>query len=172
MPQDPHSVALRLLSQRDYSSEGLRIALERRFPQQENLTGIIRHLEERGFLNDRRFATHSASFLLEHRGFGPYRIRRELKLRKVPPELIEDAVRQVFEGVDEREWVERAIEKKLRSAKRPLTRRRAESVCRSLMRQGFSVDVIMKTVRASHELAEVLKGSTGELSEGSCEDDE
>ena len=146
--------------------------MERRFRQEEPLTGIIRRLEERGFLNDRRFATHSASFLLRHRGFGPYRIRQELKIRRVPPKLIEDAIRQVYEGVDEREWVERALEKKLRSAKRPLTRRRAESFFHSLMRQGFSVDVIMKTVRASHELAEVLETRKGELSENTGEDDE
>ena len=151
-PPDPYKVALRLLSQHEYSSRGLRSVLERKFPGDERLGSVIRRLKEKNFLDDRRFAEHSASFLLRNRGFGPHRIRRELRAKRVPSDLISPVVDQVFEEVDERELVERAIEKKLRSLRGPITRRRLDSLYRSLVRQGFSTGVIIKTVRAHREL--------------------
>ncbi len=151
-PPDPYKAALRLLSQREYSSRGLRRVLERKFPGDERLASVIRRLKEKHFLDDRRFAEHSASSLLRHRGFGPHRIRRELRAKHVPSDLISPVLDQVFEEVDERELVERALEKKLRSLRGPLTRRRLDSLYRSLVRQGFSTGVIISTVRAHREL--------------------
>ena len=152
LTKDPFKVALRLLSQRGYSSRGLRRVLERKFPGDERLSSVIRRLKEKHFLDDRRFAEHSASFLLRNRGFGPHRIRRELRAKHVPPDLISPVVDQVFEEVDERELVERALEKKLRSLRGPLSPRRVDSLCRSLVRQGFSTGVIIEAVRGLREL--------------------
>ena len=147
-PQDPYATALRLLSQRAYSSGELLATLKRKFPGEESLPGVIERLRKLKFLDDRRFAEHRASFLARHRGWGRFRVQRELKARKVPEKWIGPAVERAFRESDERELARKLVEKKLRGARFPLSPQKFSSLSRSLMRRGFPADVIMDSIRA------------------------
>ena len=48
--------------------------------------------------------------------------------------------------------LERALAKKIKTLRRPVTPARIYSLCQSLMRQGFRSDDIMKAVRSRPEL--------------------
>ena len=146
-PKDPYATALRLLSQRAYSSGGLAATLKRKFPGDESLPGVIERLRKLKFLDDRRFAENLASFLVRHRGWGRFRVERELKSRKVPEILIAPAVESAFQETDERELAGKFVEKKLRGIRFPLTPQKFGSLTRSLMRRGFPADVIMEAIR-------------------------
>ncbi len=144
-----------MLASRAYSVAELRRALERKFPSHPDVSSAVARLRELGYLDDKKFAEHYAYSLASNRAFGPHRIRRELKAKLVDYRTIEPALRRVFEETDERELLERALKKKLRTLRLPLTTSRLASLCQSLLRRGFSAGDIMKAVRARPELQPV-----------------
>lgn len=146
--KDPYAVALRLLSQRSFSVEGLLDTLRRKFPGNINLSGVIERLQKLDFLDDRRFAENHASFLAQHREWGPIRVQRELKAKKVPKKWIALAVESAFQNTDERELVRKFLAKKLDGISFPLTPKKFTSLLRSLVRRGFSTDVIMDSIQS------------------------
>lgn len=132
-----------MLARRPYSVAELRRALERKFPSHPGLGEAIARLRSLGYLDDRKFAEQFASSLARNRAFGRHRVRRELKARLVDYRFIEPAIERAFEESDERQLLERTIEKKLRAMKLPLTPRKLQSLGQSLLRRGFqSSDII------------------------------
>jgi regulatory protein len=131
--------------------------LEKRYGEGEEVREALARLRQLGYLDDRKFALQYASFLARHRGFGRERIRRELKARLVDYRAIDPALEQAFQETNERDLLERALEKKLRSIRLPLTPRKFYSLCQSLMRLGFRSDDIMKTMRSRPELKPVAE---------------
>ncbi len=156
-PSDPFSVAVRKLAARPYSVAELRRALERRFPANPDVSRALARLRQLGYLDDRKFAEQYAHLLARNRSFGRYRIRRELKAKLVDYKVIEPAIDLAFENLAERELLEHALAKKLRTVSLPVTRARVASLCQSLLRQGFSAGDIMKAVRARPELTPVAE---------------
>lgn len=146
-----------MLARRPYSVADLRRALQRRFGATEEVRRAVTRLRELGYLDDRKFAEHYASSLLQNRSFGRLRIRRELKAKLVDYRHIEPALQQAFEGADERELLARTLEKKVRTLRLPLTASRLAALCHSLMRRGFRPDDIMKAVRSRPELRPVAE---------------
>jgi regulatory protein len=157
VPSDPLNAALRMLARRPYSVAELRRALERKFPEAGPVREVITRLRELGYLDDRKFAEQYAYSLAQDRALGPHRVRRELKAKLVNYQYIEPAVEQTFQNVDERELLERTIEKKLRSLRLPVTRAKLATLCRSLLRRGFRASDIIKAVRARPELRPVAE---------------
>lgn len=146
-----------MLARRPYSVAELRRALERKFGATPGVSESLTRLRQLGYLDDKKFSEYYASFLARNRAFGRHRIRRELKAKLVNYRTIEPAVEQAFEETDERELLERTLQKKLRGLRLPLTPRKLHSLCRSLLRQGFPADAIMKAVRARPELKPVAE---------------
>ncbi len=146
-----------MLARRPYSVAELRRALTRKFPNDARLGEVLARLRTWGYLDDKKFAADWAASLARNRAFGRYRIRRELKAKLVDYRTIEPALRQAFQETDERELLERVLEKKLRTLRLPLTRSRLHSLCQSLIRRGFAADDIMKAVRARPELKPVAE---------------
>ncbi len=151
-PDTPYEAALAMLARRPYSLAELRRALERKFPASQAVPDVIARLCQLGYLNDARFAEAYASSLVRVRGFGRHRIRRELKSKLVDYHVIDRAIENAFASVSEHELLERTIDKKIRSLRKPLTRSKVASLCQSLVRRGFRSDDIMKAVRARPEL--------------------
>jgi regulatory protein len=159
----PLEAALRLLARRPYSVAELRRALERKFGAGAPVRQAVARLSELGYLDDKKFAAQYASSLARNRAFGSQRIRRELRAKLVDYKYIEPALGQAFEEVEERQLLERALAKKLKTLRPPLTRARLYSLCQSLMRQGFRSDDIMKAVRARRELEPMAEEVDTEL---------
>lgn len=147
-----------MLARRAYSVAELRRALERKFPGRADVSEAVTRLRQLGYLDDKKFSEHYADSLARNRAFGRHRIRRELKAKLVDYRTIEPAIRKIFEETDERKLLERALAKKLRTVRLPVTFSKLHSLCQSLLRQGFSSDDIMKTVRARPELKPVADG--------------
>lgn len=141
-----------MLARHAYSVAGLRRALERKFGETADVEAVIARLRELKYLDDNKFARHYASFLVRERGFGRERIRRELKSRLVDYNVIDSAVDAALEEVNERGLLERALEKKLRTLRQPITAARLHSLYQSLIRLGFRADDIMKAVRNHPQL--------------------
>ncbi len=158
-PREPYSVALAMLARRPYAIAELRRALERKFPSHPGIADALARLRSLGYLDDRKFAEHVASSLARNRAFGRHRIRRELKARLVDYKFIEPALEHAFEESDERDLLARTIEKKLRTMKPPLTPRKLQSLCQSLVRRGFGSSDIMKAVRSEPRLRPVAEGA-------------
>jgi len=164
-PQDPLNTALRMLARRPYSLAEMRRALERKFPDSDQVRTAIARLRELHYLDDKQFAEQYASSLARNRAFGRWRIRRELKAKLVDYRQIEPALSQAFQETSEHDLLEQSLDKKLRTLRLPLTRAKLASLCQSLLRRGFRADQIMKAVRARPELAPVADESV-ELGEG------
>jgi regulatory protein len=141
-----------MLSRRAYSTAEVRRALDRKFPGNPQVEEAIVRLRSLGYLDDRRFAEQLASSLVRNRGFGTRRLVRELKSRLADYRYIDRAVALALAETSERDLLEKALDKKLRTLRRPVTRARLSSLCQSLLRQGFRADDIMKAVRARREL--------------------
>jgi regulatory protein len=154
---DPYAAALRMLARRAHSVAELRRALERRFPEHPGIREAIARLRQLGYLDDRKFAEQYASSLARHRGLGRYRVRRELKAKLVDYRHIEPALQQAYEETNERELLERVLEKKVRTLRLPVTPSRLSSLCQSLLRRGFRADDIMKAIRARPEIRPVAE---------------
>ncbi len=148
----PFAAAVRLLARRACSVAEVRRSLERRFGEDASVKAAIDRLLQLGLLDDGKFSLQRASFLARHHAFGRERIRRELRLKKVGEPAIEAAIDHAFEDVSEQQLLERALEKKLRSVRLPLTLPKFYSLCYSLQRLGFRSDDIMKTMRSRPEL--------------------
>jgi len=146
-----------MLARRPYSVAGMRRALERKFPSHPAVEEAIARLRTLGYLDDKKFAEQAASSLARNRAFGRHRIRRELKSKLIDYRHIEGALDRAFEESDELASLERAMDRKIRSQRLPLTRRKLQSLCQSLLRRGFGSGDIMKAVRARPELKPVAE---------------
>ena len=141
-----------MIGRRPYSQAELRRALERKFPASgETIAHSIARLRELGYLNDAQYAEQTARSLARRR-LGRIRARRELKSKRVDYRVIEPALQHAYEDVDESRLIEQALDRKLHTLHRPLTRARLASLCHSLLRRGFQARDIMKAVRARTEL--------------------
>ena len=136
-PPDPLNTALRMLARRPYSLAEMRRALERKFPDSDQVRTAIARLRELHYLDDQKFAEQYASSLARNRAFGRWRIRRELKAKLVDYRQIEPALSQAFQETSEHDLLEQTLDKKLRTLRLPLTRAKLAALCNSLVRRGF-----------------------------------
>jgi regulatory protein len=144
-----------MLSRRPYSIAELRRALERKCPKNDQVDAAVARLRELGYLDDRKFAEQYAYSLAQNRTFGPHRLRRELKAKLVNSQEIESAMEHAYQEIPAQSLLEKALDKKVRSIRLPLTRSKFHSLCQGLMRLGFKAGDIIKAVRARPELAPV-----------------
>ena len=153
----PFETAVAMLSRRPYSVAELRRALEKKFPDSPEVPNVLARLRELRYLDDAKFAESYASSLARVRNYGRHRIRRELKNKLVDYRVIDQAVENAFASVNERELLERTVDKKVRTLRKPFTRAKLASLCQSLIRRGFRADDIMRTIRSRPELTPVAE---------------
>lgn len=115
---------------------------------------IIARLEELGYLNDEQFAISFASSRLTFRPLGKTRLRRDLQRRKLPSEITEQTLDQLYEGDAEEELIDRALNKRLKLKGAPTTPEAAKKLFDYLMRRGFSYDLVRRKVREAGKSAD------------------
>lgn len=147
-----YTLALRALMRRAHSVHEMRQALERRAEEPAVVPRILKRLKEQNLLDDARFARQFARYHAESRRQGRYRIARELRARGVPDRHIAAALEELFAELDESALVRQRIERRLRQMRGPLDRRKLASLCRTLLRAGFSSDIIWRELRAQTKL--------------------
>jgi len=152
-----YAAALRALVRRAHSVHEMRQALERRAEYPALVPRVLNRLKQEHLLDDARYASQFARYRAESRRQGRYRIARELRARGVPDRHIEAALEELFADLDEAALVRQRIARRLRQMRGPLDRRKLASLCRALMRAGFSSDTIWRELRAQTKLhAEAL----------------
>jgi len=88
--------------------------LRRKAEQPGDVDGVLAKLKELGYLNDQRFAENYAAARLENQGLGKQRVLRDLRQRRVAPELAEKVTEQTYQETDEIKLIEEFLERKYR----------------------------------------------------------
>jgi len=157
--QELYASALRALMRRAHSIHQMKEYLNPRAEDKDLVANVIARLRELTYLDDTRFA---AEFARQHASFrkqGRFRIARELRARGVHDAYIDAALDSVFAETDEAASVRARIKRKLAHVRGALDQRKIASLYGSLLRAGFSADIIRTELRG------VTRGALPDLSE-------
>jgi regulatory protein len=143
-----YDVAVRALMRRAHSVHEMKKKLERRSDDKLLVQLVMARLKENGMIDDARYAKQFARQRTESRKQGKFRIARDLRGRGIPDRHIEAALDETAKTTDEGAMVRQRIERKLRSFRGELDEKKMASVYRSLLRAGFSADVVRRELKA------------------------
>ena len=138
-----------MLSARELSEAQLRTRLKRRELDADEIEDAISRLKNDRTLNDRRVALAIARMesAIKHRGRS--RVLQKIRQAGIADDTAEDAVREVFEEVDEEAMLDKAFERRLRGkTPRELDDKGRARVIRGLVAQGFRLEAILKRLKA------------------------
>ena len=107
---------------------------------------ILADLIARGHLDDAAFARHWVA-TRSARGYGPARLRAELRARGVPESLVDAALSA--QGDDELERARAVARRRLPALQRADRTRAAARLRDHLVRRGYSTVVVARVVRES-----------------------
>jgi len=153
--------ALRLLGGRAYSMGELREKMRQRAERAESVDGVIAKLKEAGYLDDREFAENYAAARLENQGFGKMRVLRDLRQRRVAPQLAEKVTEQTFQSTDEIELIEAFLKRKFRGKQLgPFLKdpKNLAAAFRRLRYAGFSSGASIRVLKRYSNQAEEFDG--------------
>jgi regulatory protein len=145
--QELYASALRALMRRAHSLHQMKEYLNLRAEDKDLVANVIARLRERNYLDDARFAAEFARQHASLRKQGRFRIARELRTRGVPDRYIDAALESVFAETDEAASVRARIKRKLAHLRGTLDQRKLASLYGSLLRAGFSADIIRTELR-------------------------
>lgn len=143
-----YDAALRALLRRAHSVHEMKKKLERRSDNKLLVQLVMARLKENGLIDDARYAKQFARQRTEGRKQGKFRVARDLRARGVPDRHIESALQEAAQNTDESAMVRQRIERKLRSYRGEIDEKKMASMYASLLRAGFSSDVIRRELRS------------------------
>ena len=143
-----YEAAVRALMRRAYSVYEMKQLLGRRTEDDKHLRTVMDRLKRAKMIDDDRFAKQFARQRTEIRRQGKFRIARDLRARGVPDRHIEAALAETAKETDEAAIVRQRIDRKLRSFRGEITENKMASVYRSLLRAGFSADVVRRELKS------------------------
>ena len=148
---------------RAHSVMEMKKALLRRCSDDKLIRNVVDRLKREGLVDDARYAKQFARQRALSRKQGKFRIARELRARGVQDNHIEAALEANAEETDETALVRQRIERMLKLLRGEFDEKRIASLYRSLLRAGFSSDVIRR------ELQRVTRGDVEEMEAGEQE---
>jgi regulatory protein len=122
--------------------------LERRSDNKLLVQVVMARLKENGLIDDARYAKQFARQRTENRKQGKFRVARDLRARGIPDRHIASALEEAAQNTDEAAVVRQRIERKLRSYRGEIDERKLASIYGSLLRAGFSADVVRRELKA------------------------
>jgi regulatory protein len=143
-----YEVAVRALMRRAHSVHEMKQKLERRSDNKLLVQVVMARLKENGQIDDAKYAKQFARQRTEGRKQGKFRVARDLRARGVPDRHIEAALKETAEQNDEAAMVRARIERKLRSYRGEIDEKKMASIYGSLLRAGFSADVVRRELKA------------------------
>jgi regulatory protein len=146
--EELYDVALRALTRRAHSVHEMKKKLERRCENKLLVQLIMARLRENGLIDDARYAKQFARQRTESRKQGKFRIARDLRGRGIPDRHIEAALEETAKTNDESAMVRKRIERKLRSFRGEIDEKKMASMYGSLLRAGFSADVVRRELKS------------------------
>jgi len=145
---DAFTLALTMLSARELSESQIRTRLKRRECDPDDIEAAITRLKADRTINDRRVALAIARMesAIKHRGRS--RVLQKIRQAGIADDTAEDAVREVFEEVDENALLDRAVERRLRGQQpKELDEKGRARIMRGLVAQGFRFEAILKRLK-------------------------
>ncbi len=106
--------ALRVLGQRAQSAAEVRQKLLRRAASPADVSAAMLKLQEYGLSDDAKFSEAFAVSRVRNRGFGRYRVLRDLQAKRVSSKIAQTAVEEAFAGTDEAQLIEAFLQRKYR----------------------------------------------------------
>jgi regulatory protein len=143
-----YDVAVRALMRRAHSVSEMKKLLSRRASSQLLVQVVMARLKENGQLDDARYAKQFTRQRTASRKQGKFRVARDLRARGVPDQHIDAALKESAEQNDEAVMVRQRIERKLRSYRGEIDEKKMASIYASLLRAGFSADVVRRELKA------------------------
>lgn len=143
-----YDAAVRALMRRAYSVYEMKQMLGRRTEDDDLLKTVMDRLKRSKMIDDGRFAKQFARQRTEIRRQGKFRIARDLRARGIPERHIEAALAESAKETDESAVVRQRLERKLRSFRGDINENKIASMYRSLLRAGFSADVVRKELKS------------------------
>jgi len=136
-----------LLARREHSARELQGKLRAREFGADAVAGVITQLQREGLQSDRRF-TESYIHSRVEKGYGPVRIKQELREKGLDNNLIE----VILEGA-ETDWLALAARIRARKfgATRPANFREQARQARFLQYRGFTSDQIRSVFKTEHD---------------------
>jgi regulatory protein len=142
-----YDVAVRALMRRAHSVHEMKQKLERRSDNNLLVQVVMARLKENGQIDDARYAKQFARQRTEGRKQGKFRVARDLRARGVPDRHIEPALEAASAETDEATVIRQRIERKLKFLRGEIDEKKMASIYRSLMRAGFSADVVRRELK-------------------------
>ena len=143
---DAYETGLRMLARRELSEAQLRLRLERRQLDPDDIDKAVARLRRDGALDDRRTALACARTEAQVKRHGRRRVLRQLEALGIARAIAKAAVAEVFADVDEGSLLAQAIEKRLRGAR--LDRSTLQRVQRYLLSKGFEAGQVNEALRS------------------------
>src|SRR5690242_4213464 len=143
-----YDAAVRALMRRAYSVYEMKQLLGRRTEDDNLLQTVMDRLKRAKMIDDERFAKQFVRQRTEIRRQGKFRIARDLRARGVPDRHIEAALAEAAKETDEAAVVRQRLQRKLRSFRGEISENKMASMYRSLLRAGFSADVVRKELKS------------------------
>ncbi len=143
-----YEAAVRALMRRAYSVYEMKQLLGRRTEDDNLLRTVMDRLKRAKMIDDERFAKQFARQRTEIRRQGKFRIARDLRARGVPDRHIEAALAESAKETDESAVVRQRLERKLRSFRGEINENKIASTYRSLLRAGFSADIVRRELKS------------------------
>ncbi len=142
-----YEFAVRALARRSRSSGEVRLLLQRKGGTKAQIEEIIHRLKENGYLDDARFARSFAAWRIDGNLHGKARVRRDLRARRVKPEIIEEAVGKAYEDVNEAELLGQYLRRNVVVSKSLAKPSAVASLYRRLLHAGFSSATIIQELK-------------------------
>lgn len=141
--------ALYLLGYRAHSKKELTEKIARTAASREAAEAAADRMEELGLLDDGEYARRYAQELFTRRRWGPMRVKQELRLKGIAPEIIEELLEEYGDGDAALENMRALLEKKYPGwAEDEKTRRRAFA---ALQRMGYPYGDIRRAMEMGPE---------------------
>jgi regulatory protein len=142
-----YAAAIRALMRRAFSVSEMRKKLEAKAQDVAMVGPVLAKLREKKYLDDTRYAKEFARTRSSQRTQGKFRIVRELRGRGISDANIETACEEAFAENSEADLVKKRLARKLKLIRGPLDEKKRASIYGSLLRSGFSSDLIRKAMR-------------------------
>jgi regulatory protein len=143
-----YEAAVRALMRRGHSEYEMKQMLGRRTGDDHLLKTVMDRLKRAKMIDDEQFAKQFVRQRTEIRRQGKFRIARDLRARGVSDRHIEAALRETAKETDEAVIVRQRLERKLRSFRGGIDENKVASIYRSLLRAGFSAEVVRRELKA------------------------
>jgi regulatory protein len=137
-----------MLGQRELSEAQIRTRLARRGCDADAITNALERLKRDRTLDDGRVARAAARLEAGIRHRGPARVRQRLQSMGLADDVVQKAVTEAFEDVDELALLDAAYERRLKGRElAELDDKARARLVRGLVGQGFSFGAVLRKVR-------------------------